>query len=62
MKKAVYSIIIVLSFLILFTISFVSIIKNGFDLFDMLIIALSLLGLADITYRFIKLKRKKEKL
>ncbi len=59
MKQIIFAIMIILAFLTLLSLSVISLINNGINFFDVLIIILSCLGLTEITYKYIKKRRKK---
>lgn len=60
MKQNVLAVVIILLFLTLFSLSVIGLINNGINIFDVLIIVISVLGLTEITYKFIKKKRNRQ--
>jgi len=57
MKQKIFAVVIIFAFLTLFSVSVISLRNNGINIFDVLIIIISILGLTEITYKFIKKKK-----
>jgi len=57
MKQIIFAVVIISAFIALLSLAVTSLINNGFNFFDVLIIIITILGLTEITYKYIKRKR-----
>lgn len=57
MRQKIFALVIIVAFIMLLVNSVVSLINNGMNFFDVMILIICLLGLTDITVRFLRHKR-----